>query len=120
MFATPTTLIVLLRAVACGWREQRLAENAAEISALGKTLHERLATLADHFAGVGKGLDRAVDAYNKTVGALESRVLVAARRFKELGAASGAEIAAPDCVDTRLRELPSPAEEAHTPESSPS
>ena len=120
MFATPTTLIVLLRAVACGWREQRLAENAAEISALGKTLHERLATLADHFAGVGKGLDRAVDAYNKTVGALESRVLFAARRFKELGAASGAEIAAPDCVDTRLRELPSPAEEAHTSESSPS
>ena len=85
--ATPTTLIALLRAVAFGWQQEALNQNAQEISALGRELYERLVTLADHWGDLGKHLGNAVGAYNKSVGALESRVLVSARRFQELKAA---------------------------------
>jgi DNA recombination protein RmuC len=103
--ASPTTLIALLKAVAYGWNQEKLARNAREISVLGKELHERLRLLGAHVENVGKGLDRAVEAYNKAVGSLESRVMVSARKFVELGAPVTEEIAELNPIETTTRNL---------------
>jgi DNA recombination protein RmuC len=108
ILATPTTLIALLRAVHYGWRQEKLAENAQRISDLGRELYDRLATLGDHMAKLGKHLDNAVDSYNKAAGSLESRVLVTARRFKELHATSDRDITPLEPLDHTTRPLQSP------------
>ena len=109
ILATPTTLIALLRAVAYGWTQQALTENAERISALGRELYERIATLGDHWASVGKHLNDAIAAYNKSVGTLETRVLVTARKFQALEVASGDKLIRDlNQVETLPRALQSP------------
>jgi DNA recombination protein RmuC len=103
--ASPTTLIALLKAVAYGWNQEKLARNAHEISSLGKELHDRLRKLAAHITAVGTNLDRAVEAYNQAVGSLENRVLVSARKFAELGASVAEDIPALEPIETTSRAL---------------
>lgn len=108
VLASPTTLIALLHAIAYGWRQERMAENAERISKLGRDLFDRIRTFAEHMARVGTGLGNAVNAYNQAVGSLESRVLPAARLFRELGAGTGDEIPEMTPVDRTPRALDVP------------
>ena len=98
----------MLRAIAYGWRQERIAKNAQEISELGKQLYDRMKTFCEYLVGIGKGLEKANEAFNSAVGSMETRVLVSARRFKELGAASGADIPVVEPVDTTPRALSAP------------
>jgi len=102
VIATPTTLVALLRTVAYAWRQEALARNTAEVHALGRELHGRLAVLSGHLARLGRSLDGSVRSFNETVSSLESRVLVSARRFADLSVTS-ADLEAPEQVERRPR-----------------
>ncbi len=108
IIATPTTLIALLRAVSYGWRQETVAESARAVSDLGRELYTRLATMTEHFAKVGRGLETAVRSYNETVGSLETRVLPSARKFKEHGVAPAGELAPLNVVDRSIRPVSAP------------
>ena len=84
LLATPTTLIALLQSVAVGWREESVAEDARAVCDVGRELYRRLSTMGEHVTAVGRSLDKAVEAYNRQVGSLESRVLVTARKLANL------------------------------------
>jgi len=105
VLATPATLIALLKAIAYGWRQERVQENAERISRLGRELHGRLAVLSEHFAGMGQALGRSVRAYNSALGSLESRVMASARRLEELDAGSEKALPELSTVDDVPREL---------------
>ena len=105
IFATPLTLIALLRAVAYGWTQERIADNAKKISDLGKELYDRIATLTQHFRAMGQSLGKSVRAYNDAVGSLEGRVLTSARKFKELGVTPQNEILELEPIERASREI---------------
>ncbi|HVT79641.1 MAG TPA: DNA recombination protein RmuC [Phycisphaerae bacterium] len=105
ILATPTTLIALLKSIEYGWRQQAVSKNAEEIRRLGIELYERLATLAENMGKVGASLEGAVEAYNRTVGTLESRVLVSARKMGELGARTEKDVADVEPVEKQIRTL---------------
>jgi DNA recombination protein RmuC len=108
--ASPLTLITLLRAAAFGWKQESLTINAEEISRLGKSLHESVATMAEHLDDLRKRLDGTFATFNRVVGSFESNVLVKARRFKELGAGSAKEVAVIEPLETVARKLESPTQ----------
>jgi DNA recombination protein RmuC len=107
ILSTPTTLIALLRAVSYGWRQEQLADNAREISELGRELYDRIRTMAAHFQRVGKNLGQATEAYNDTISSLERRVLPQARKFDALGAGGKDLIAELDALETSPKALTS-------------
>lgn len=107
VLATPTTLLALLRTVAYAWRQETLAANAQAVLDLGKQLHGRLATLGGHLSRLGRSLDAAATAYNQTVGSLETRVLVSARRFADLGVVDS-DLDMPVPVNPRLSSVSAP------------
>jgi DNA recombination protein RmuC len=106
--AGPMTLLSLLKGAAYGWRQERIAQSAEQISELGKELYNRISVMAAHFSSVGEALGKATMAYNKAVGSMESRVLVQARRFKDLGAAVGEDIPELETVSQGPRQLAIP------------
>lgn len=99
VLASPTTLIALLLAVAHGWREQHIAEHAMQISEIGKELYDRISKFRDQYGKVGKQLSNAVEAFNSSVGSMESRVLVSARKLKQLNVTSADAIESVDQIE---------------------
>jgi DNA recombination protein RmuC len=116
ILATPTTLIALLRAVAYGWTQENLSQQVEKLHELGQDLYKRLADMNSHFSKMGRSLSSAVEAYNKGVGSLETRVLVTARKFKEMGIVPGQiEIDQVECIEKIPRELEDVSPQEHIP-----
>jgi len=105
LIATPTSLIALLKVIAFGWRQDQVEQQAKEISELGSLLYDRIRSMASHLDDLRKNLDRAVESYNRSIGSFESRVFVAARKFKELGAGTGDEIPESTKIEKSTRAL---------------
>ena len=105
--ATPTTLVTMLRTAQYAWQQAALSENAKAVFDLGRELYDRIASLGKHVDGLGKALTNAVSTYNRTVGSLESRVLVSARKLNELGVVE-AELEPPQPVEETVRALSAP------------
>jgi DNA recombination protein RmuC len=108
LIATPTSLIGLLKVVAYGWRQERMAESAEQVAELGRQLHKRIATMAAHLTKLGRAINTTTNAYNDTIGSLERQVLVSARKLSDLGVESGKEIDSLEQVDTAVRSLQAP------------
>ncbi|MEM8904782.1 MAG: DNA recombination protein RmuC [Actinomycetota bacterium] len=119
VLATPTTLVALLKAVALGWREERLADDARHIAELGRELLERTVTFTDHLARVGRGLESSVKHYNSAIGSLESRLLPSARRLAEHGATSPKELPSLSAVDLVPRALTASEDDEHDEDGTP-
>lgn len=105
ILTTPTSFVALLRAVAYGWRQEQLAANAERIREVGEEMYHRLAVFAEHLARVGRGLDSAVENYNRAVGSFESKVVPGARRFTELGVNTAKALEEPARIEIGLRKL---------------
>lgn len=103
IIATPTTLIALLRSIAYGWKQDNLSKHAKQIASLGQTLYKRVYDLAVHWNKVGKNLQGAVSSYNKSIGTLESRVLVTARRLKQMQNIEGDAMTTPESLEETTR-----------------
>jgi len=106
--ASPLTLIAVLRAVAYGWQQDLIVKNAEELSRLGKQMSDRLCTMADNLGGLGTDLRRAVESYNKTIGTIETRVLVTARRFRDMGVSTPDELEEIKTVQAAVRDARAP------------
>jgi DNA recombination protein RmuC len=106
--ATPMTLLALLKAVACGWKQQQLADNAEEIRQIGRELYDRLATMVDHLGEVGRNIKQAAGSYDRFIGSLETKVLPGARRFKDLGVISTKELEVPEPLRLQVRRVEKP------------
>ncbi len=115
ILATPTSLIALLKAVAYGWRQVAMEENAKKIQTLGEDLHQRLAAFAGHLSRLGRQLGSSVDAYNSAVGSLERKVLPGARRFREMGVSGRKDIEQLEPVSTAIRKVELSAEDDAAP-----
>lgn len=105
LIATPTLLVAMMRAIAYGWQQEVVAENAREIANVGRDLYERLATFANHFARIGKGLENASKSYNSAIGSMERNLLPGARRLRDLRATADKQIDAPQPVEVEVRQV---------------
>ncbi len=108
IITTPSTMVALAKSVAYGWRQEQSAKNAQEIAELGRELYRRMGAMVEKMAKVGNSIEASVRTYNELVGSVEGRLLPQTRRFKELGAADGDEIAAPKQIETAARQLQPP------------
>jgi DNA recombination protein RmuC len=110
ILATPTSFVALLRAVAYGWRQEVLAENAEAIRELGQEMYTRLATFSEHLSRLGRSLSGSVESYNKAVGSFDTRILPSARKFSEMGIKTRKEVPEPQQIDHTARSFETPEE----------